>query len=89
MSSAPTLPGMHARDQVREGFAWLDGGTPAALYDAGQFIKVVEERTGLLVASPDEIAFRKGYISREQLLALAFGTTSYDWYLRKIAETAP
>jgi len=81
-----------ARDALRvvkfgRGFAWLDSGTPAALYDAGQFIKVVEERTGLLVASPDEIAFRRGYITRQQLISLASGNTSYDSYLRKIADT--
>lgn len=66
------------------GTAWLDGGTHSALYDAGQFIKVVEERTGLKISCPEEIAYRRGYISSEQLESLASlaGKTEYAKYLR-------
>lgn len=73
--------------QFGRGTAWLDGGTHAALYDAGQFIKVVEERTGLKIACPEEIAFRRGYINVEQLRALAgAGTTPYAKYLLDLVE---
>jgi glucose-1-phosphate thymidylyltransferase len=70
------------------GTAWLDGGTHAALYDASQFIKVVEERTGLKIACPEEIAFRKGYIDAAQLESLTKnGSTSYVDYLRRLLPT--
>ncbi|HVY87978.1 MAG TPA: glucose-1-phosphate thymidylyltransferase RfbA [Hyphomonadaceae bacterium] len=67
------------------GIAWLDGGTHAALYDAGQFIKVVEERTGLKIACPEEIAFRQGYITAEDVMRLAGASkTPYADYLRAL-----
>ena len=50
--------------QLGRGVAWLDGGTHKDLFEAGQFIKVLEERTGLKVACPEEIAFRMGYVDR-------------------------
>ena len=53
------------------GYAWLDTGTHDSLLDAGQFISTIENRQGLKVACIEEIAFEKGYISREQLLKLA------------------
>lgn len=68
------------------GMAWLDGGTHAALYDASQFIKVVEDRTGLKIACPEEIAFRRGYIDVTQLRDLARGYTDYASYLRMLAD---
>ena len=53
------------------GFAWLDTGTHESLLDAGQFIQTIEHRQSLKVACLEEIAYEKGYITKEQLLALA------------------
>ncbi len=75
--------------QLGRGAAWLDGGTHQSLYDAGQFIKVVEERTGLKIACPEEIAFRMGYISAERLIRLAGESpTEYQKYLVALANAA-
>ena len=65
------------------GIAWLDGGTPEDLYEASQFVKVVQDRTGLRVACPEEIAYRAGYISAEQLqrLAAPLAKSQYGRYL--------
>jgi glucose-1-phosphate thymidylyltransferase len=66
------------------GMAWLDTGTHDALLEASNFVQTVERRQGLKVACPEEIAFRRGYISSEQLGALAdkMGKSSYSQYLR-------
>ncbi|MDE3104770.1 MAG: glucose-1-phosphate thymidylyltransferase RfbA [Acidobacteriota bacterium] len=72
------------------GIAWLDTGTHDSLLEAGTFIHTLEKRQGLKVACPEEIAYRLGYISAEQLrsLAVAIGKSSYGAYLlRVLAET--
>jgi glucose-1-phosphate thymidylyltransferase len=68
------------------GMAWLDTGTHDSLLDASNFIQTIEQRQGLKVASPEEIAFRLGYIDSRQLEALAakLGKSSYADYLRRI-----
>ena len=68
------------------GMAWLDTGTHESLLDAAQFIATIEKRQGLKVACPEEIAFRKGYISPVQLEALAqpLRKSSYGEYLMHI-----
>jgi len=68
------------------GTAWLDGGTRQDLFEAGQFIKVMEERTGLKIACPEEVAFRSGFISLEQLDSIVpqKPSTHYDSYLRAL-----
>ena len=72
-----------AVEVMSRGTAWLDTGTHNSLLDAGNFIRVVEERQGLKVACPEEIAFRMGYINQEQLLALAkpLAKSGYGIYL--------
>ena len=84
-----------SRGQLRtevlgRGMAWLDTGTHDSLLDAANFIQTIEHRQGLKVACPEEIAFRLGYISPEQLegLAAELGSSSYGGYLRRVlAET--
>ncbi|HVZ36560.1 MAG TPA: glucose-1-phosphate thymidylyltransferase RfbA [Polyangiaceae bacterium] len=65
------------------GVAWLDTGTHEALLQAANFIQAIEARQGLLVASPEEVAFRQGWISANQLeqLGKALGKTAYGQYL--------
>ena len=69
------------------GFAWLDTGTHDALMDASQFVQTVEHRQGLKVACLEEIAFEKGWLSKELLLtqADALKKTNYGEYLLKVA----
>ncbi len=68
------------------GFAWLDTGTHASLLDASNFVRTLEARQGLQVGSPEEVAFLKGWITREALLARAdmFGKNDYGSYLRQL-----
>ncbi|MDC6168909.1 glucose-1-phosphate thymidylyltransferase RfbA [Paucibacter sp. XJ19-41] len=68
------------------GYAWLDTGTHDSLLEAGQFIATLEKRQGLKVACPEEIAFRSGWITAEQLEALAkpLLKNGYGQYLQKL-----
>ncbi|MFJ7975565.1 glucose-1-phosphate thymidylyltransferase RfbA [Peribacillus sp. JNUCC 23] len=70
------------------GFAWLDTGTPKSLLQASLFVEMIEDRQSLRIACLEEIAFRKGYISREQLLALAkpLEKSDYGKYLTRIVD---
>jgi glucose-1-phosphate thymidylyltransferase len=73
--------------QMGRGYAWLDTGTYDSLIDAGMFIKTIEDRQGLKIGSIEEIAFRMGFISKEQLRGLAEEfNTSYGAYLLMIAD---
>ena len=69
------------------GISWLDTGTPRALLQAAHFVEVLQERQGLQVASPEEIAFRMGYIDSQQLERLAhrLSHTAYGAYLATVA----
>jgi glucose-1-phosphate thymidylyltransferase len=73
---------------LSRGTAWLDTGTHESLHDASSFIATIEKRQGLKVASPEEIAWRLGHISAEQLGALAarLGKSSYGQYLRELVD---
>ena len=72
------------------GFAWLDTGTHASLLEASHFVQVLEQRQGLRIACPEEIALRLGYISREQFQTLAqrCGKSGYGEYLLSVAMTS-
>lgn len=73
------------------GVAWLDGGTPGDLFEASQFIKVMEDRTGLKIACPEEVAWRMGYIDDEQMRACLDGKLSPDYrnYLASLLDARP
>ena len=70
------------------GTAWLDTGTPETLAQATGFIQTVEERQGLKISCPEEIAFTQGWIDRGQLAALAtaYGKSGYGQYLRDLVD---
>lgn len=70
------------------GMAWLDTGTHESLLEAAQFVSIVQKRQGLYISCVEEIAFRRGYISKNQLKKLAkpLEKTAYGKYLLKIAE---
>ena len=71
------------------GTAWLDTGTHASLLDAGDFVRVIEDRQGLKIACLEEIAFRAGWIDRAGLerQVAALGKSSYGAYLKRLLET--
>jgi glucose-1-phosphate thymidylyltransferase len=68
------------------GFAWLDTGTHDSLLDAAGFIATLQKRQGLMVACPEEIAYRQGWISAETVLKVAdqLKKNSYGQYLNRI-----
>ncbi len=70
------------------GYAWLDTGTHASLLDAALFTKIIEDRQGLKICCPEEVAWRMGFISEEQLVALAepLRKSGYGEYLLKVME---
>jgi len=72
------------------GFAWLDAGTHESLLQAATFIQVIEERQGIMISCPEEIAFRKGFIDRAALatLAEAHKGNRYGDYLQQLLEEA-
>ena len=72
------------------GIAWLDTGTCSSLQKAANFVETIQTRQGLYLACIEEIAYRRGYINKEQLLKLAepLCKTDYGRYLKKIAEEA-
>lgn len=70
------------------GFAWLDTGTYDGLANATEFVRTLQERTGLYIACIEEIAYRNGWISRDKLIELGkkYNKTEYGQYILKIAE---
>jgi glucose-1-phosphate thymidylyltransferase len=69
------------------GYAWLDAGTHEALVQAGEFVRIVEERQGLKLGCIEEVAYRMGFIGLEQLKALAcrYNSSTYGAYLARLA----
>lgn len=70
------------------GFAWLDTGTMDSLVEATNFVQITEKRQGVKISAPEEIAFRKGWISKEELLESAdkYGKSPYGMHLRRVAD---
>ncbi|MBB4860594.1 glucose-1-phosphate thymidylyltransferase [Novosphingobium chloroacetimidivorans] len=73
-------------ETMGRGFAWLDTGTPDSLLDAAVFVRVLEKRQGFKIASPEEIAYRQGFIDANQLEQVIgrLGKSDYGRYLRGI-----
>ncbi|MBO7718337.1 glucose-1-phosphate thymidylyltransferase RfbA [Candidatus Saccharibacteria bacterium] len=73
---------------LSRGFAWLDTGTMDSLADASDFVRVIQKRQGIQIAAPEEIAYKNGWITKEELLESAekFKKSSYGQHLFKVAE---
>lgn len=89
-----TLNSMYLNEEMLKvqllgrGFAWLDTGTMESLLEASEFVSMVEQRQGIMISAPEEIAYRHGWISREELeiAARRYGKSPYGKYLQKVAD---
>ena len=89
-----TLNEMYLQDDLLDvkllgrGFAWLDTGTMEALAEATDFVRVMQTRTGIVISAPEEIGFRKGWMSKDALLTAAsvYGKSPYGAHLKQVAE---
>ncbi|MEO7469859.1 MAG: glucose-1-phosphate thymidylyltransferase RfbA [Sphingobium limneticum] len=74
-------------EQMGRGYAWLDTGTPDSLLEAGEFVGTLQNRQGIKINCPEEIAFHQGFITAEQLetLGVKLGKSSYGKYLLEVA----
>lgn len=74
-------------EPLGRGVAWLDAGTHESLLQAGQFVQTIEDRQGMMISCPEEIAYRMGFISKEQLVAQAKKINNqYGAYLLRLVE---
>ena len=75
-------------EPLGRGYAWFDTGTVDSLIEAAEYIRMMENRRGVLISAPEEIAFAKGWISRKELLGSAerCGCSPYGAYLRALAD---
>jgi len=75
-------------DILGRGVAWLDAGTHESLLESAQFVRAIQQRQGMMISCPEEIAYRLGYINAEQLheLAQALGKNKYAQYLLRLVE---
>ena len=89
-----TLNGMYLQDGLLDvsilgrGFAWLDTGTMESLAEATDFVRVMQKRQGIEISAPEEIAFRMGWLTEQELLKAArrYGKSPYGAHLRRVAE---
>jgi len=74
--------------QLGRGYAWLDTGTHDSLLEAGEFVRAIEKRTGQKVAAPEEIAWRMGFISDDELMAASapLRSSGYGRYLERLIQ---
>ncbi len=77
--------------ELGRGVAWLDAGTHQSMLEASQFVQTLQERQGMMISCPEEIAWRQGFISRSQMCALGQGMASnaYGQYLIALAQRSP
>ena len=78
-------------EELGRGIAWLDAGTHEALQQSANFVQAVQERQGLMISCPEEIAYRRGFIDKDQLLRLAesLKSNAYGQYLSRVANEKP
>ena len=89
-----TLNDMYLQDGLLDvqllgrGFAWLDTGTMDSLLDAANYVEMIQNRQGIAISAPEEIAYINGFIGREKLLesAKAYGKSPYGEHLQAVAE---
>jgi len=89
-----TLNEMYLKDELLDvqllgrGFAWLDTGTMASLFQAAEFVEMIQSRQGITISAPEEIAYINGWIDKEGLLksATAYGKSPYGEHLKAVAE---
>ena len=81
------LGALHVQ-KLGRGYAWLDTGTHASMIEAATYVQIVEQRQGLKIGCPEEVAYNMGFIDAEQLLksAEAMGRSTYADYLRRIVD---
>ena len=75
-------------EQLGRGFAWLDTGTMESLAAASEYIRIVQDCQGVEISAPEEIAFKNGWINKDELLAAAdrYGKSPYGAHLRNVAQ---
>lgn len=89
-----TLNEMYLHDDILDvqllgrGFAWLDTGTMDSLAEATDFVRMIQNRQGIEISAPEEIAYKNGWINREELLASAekYGKSPYGQHLKNVAD---